>query len=409
MRLASCFAALLLVALGSPSSAAPARTVASRNLLSNPGFERALEGHEWMPAGWDTTESGLSTVFFGRDSFLVHSGRWSVNVANTSALIRMGHNWNQTLLVGREAWGKDAVFTVWTRNNGLQGRAYVLLQAYRDTVSKMARIWAVDRDEARRRMGVQRLDDPLFDLGWKREQFSEPQTDWVRRELRVYVPPSANVLFVRCGLFGTGQLLIDDASLTLEPAKPVAPAAIGQNLFADPDFEGDANGWEYVIPPYEGSRIDPDSSFVHAGRTSVRCWNGNEGIVQTRMGVCQPIDGRLVAGRRVRLSAWIKGDSLYSRAYLAIFAHTQAASTSTPGREMYSETFDWTHASIEFDVPKDAVLIWPWVTYSVPCRGTLWIDDTRFEVIGAATTPAPKVPPKPAAKPAAKSSRPPGP
>jgi hypothetical protein len=90
----------------------------------------------------------------------------------------------------------------------------------------------------------------------------------------------------------------------------------------------------------------------------------------------------------VRLSAWIKADSLLSKAYLAIFTHTPTLSLSTPGTELYSETFAWTHATIETDVPKDALLIWAWINYNVPAPGTLWIDDARFEVIGDASPPA---------------------
>jgi hypothetical protein len=162
-------ALLIGCAAAAPASAAP-------NLLGNGGFETALKGHPWMPAAWDTFESGQSTVFFGRDTFLVHTGRYAVNVANVSTLIPLWHNWSQTILVGREAWNKDAVFTIWTRSNVLQGRAYVLAQAYRDTITRMAKTWKVSRDSAMVRLGINRVDDPNIALGWKREYFSEPES-----------------------------------------------------------------------------------------------------------------------------------------------------------------------------------------------------------------------------------------
>src|SRR6185503_19887982 len=102
---------------------------APKSLLLNGDFERTLAGHPWMPAGWDTSTADLPTVFFGRDTFLVHGGRWAVNVANPSAAIPMGHNWSQTLLVGKETWGKTATFKVWTRSNGVEGRAYKIGRA----------------------------------------------------------------------------------------------------------------------------------------------------------------------------------------------------------------------------------------------------------------------------------------
>jgi hypothetical protein len=57
--------ALVLATLPITASAAPAR-----NLLTNPGFERSLPGHDWMPAAWDTSDAGVTTAFFGRDTLL---------------------------------------------------------------------------------------------------------------------------------------------------------------------------------------------------------------------------------------------------------------------------------------------------------------------------------------------------
>src|SRR5262245_3897717 len=72
--------ALVLVALAAgPTlvSRAEAKTL-SKNLLRNPDFEQRMRDHEWMPAGWDTSMSGLPTVFFGRDTLLAYRGSYSV-------------------------------------------------------------------------------------------------------------------------------------------------------------------------------------------------------------------------------------------------------------------------------------------------------------------------------------------
>ena len=382
-----------LFALAPALAAAPARP-AARNMLGNPGFERQLGGHDWMPAGWDTSDAGLPTVFFGRDSFLVHGGKFSVNIANTSTLYSMGHNWSQTLLVGRETWGKTAVFSAWTLSNGVQGRAYLLLQAYRDTVSKMSRIWGVDREDARKRMGINKIDDPLIDLGWKRLQFEDPQTEWVRREVRVVVPVGVNVLFCRCGLLGTGQLIVDDASLTLEPTPPAPQYAAGTNLFADPGFEQGGDAWEIAVPPFEGARIDRDSTVAHSGRLSMRCSNMNDGLTSARMGVCQAISARGLAGKRLRLTGWFRGDSLVSRAYVSLYFHSRRGMIPAGTTEQLSGTFDWTRPSVEMDVPPGTDELWAWLMFDAPCRGRLWIDDGVLEVLGPATgVPARSAPP----------------
>jgi len=401
-------APVLLLSWLAAASAAPA-TGSSANLLQNPGFETPLRGHAWMPASWDTSEAGLETVFFGRDTFLVHSGSYSLNVANTSTLYPVWNNWSQALLVGREAWGKDLVLSVWTRSNGVQGRGYILLQAYRDTIGKMARTWGIARDAAGKRLSINKIDDPLLDLGWKRVYFSDQETEWVRREARVFVPPTVNAIYVRLGLLGTGQVIFDDASLTLEPARPVPPAPAGTNLLADPGFEGDGNAWEYSLPPYAGQRIDRDTTVAHSGRASVRGESGQEGWAKARAGVCQVFDGRALAGKRLRLSGWVKTDSLRELAFIRIYCNSLSRGMvqSEPG-QAFSLTTDWLSTSLEMDVPLDAYEVWAWFAYNTPATGLVYYDDTSLEVVGPARTlptPRPARPPKPAPKPRPASTK----
>jgi len=386
-----------LPALRGPALAAPHPV---RTLLQNPDFERGLSGHPWMPVGWDTSRADLPTVFFGRDSFLVHTGHWAINVANMSTAFPMAHNWSQTMLVGPETWGKLATLKVWTRSNGLEGRAYILLQAYSDTATKMGRIWGVDHDEALTRLGINKIDDPLLDIGWKRTSFDDPMTDWVQREAKFVVPAGTNVMFARCGLIGTGQVLFDDASLTLA-ASPAPPRpAKGENLFAEPGFESRGLAWDLAIPPYEGAKVQIDSTVAHTGRCSMRLSDFWDGLVETRIGVGQPFDARPFRGQRVRLGAWFKGDSLKGIAYVKIYAQGIVSHVvQSPGAELLSNTWDWQQLSIELDIPQDAVLIWADLQANAPARGTVWIDDASFELVGPAATAAaagkkPSVPPK---------------
>jgi hypothetical protein len=385
--------ALSLVAVAfarTPATAAPAAS-GPRNLLANPGFEKRMPATDWMPAAWDTSDAGLETVFFGRDSLSAHGGKFCVNVANTSALYPMGHNWSQTLLVGPETWGRTAVFSVWTRSNGLQGRAYILVQAYRDTISKMAVLWGVDREEAQRRMGITKVSDPLRDLGWHRTQFEDPQTDWVRREARIVIGRGTNILFVRCGILGTGQMLYDDASLTLEPGPAAAaPVEPGRNVLVDPGFENGALDWEWSAPPFEGARIDRDTTVAHGGRTSMRFSNFRDGAVSARMGLCQSLRADGLRGRRVRISGWFRADSLTSPAYVLVAAHTPLTMKQSGTTDLFTDSFDWKYTATEFDVPDDAETIWAWMVLNAPGWGTLWIDDASLEVVGPSLSkPAP--------------------
>jgi hypothetical protein len=349
-----------------------------------------------MPAAWDTSQTDVPTIFFGRDTFLVHSGQYAVNIANTSTLVPVWHNWSQAVVVGSETWGKDLVFSVWTRSNGLTGRAYILLQAYRDTLGKMAKIWGLSRDVTGRRLSINKMDDPLLDLGWKRLYFTDPETDWVRREVRVFVPPSVNVVYVRCGLLGTGQVIFDDASLTVVPAKPASPLPMHANLLADPGFEGDGNAWEYSMPPYDGLRIERDTTHAHSGKACIRYTSSQAGLVQARTGVCQVFDHRL-AGKRLRLSGWVKTDSLKGGlAYTRLYCNSlsQGMIQSEPGK-VFSLSNDWTPVSVDLDVPADAYEIWAWFAYNVPASGLVYYDDTSLEILGpAGAASAPKPQPK---------------
>src|SRR5262249_25505779 len=113
MRWFGLVAVALLLTCGTAAAATSAGPTSSapKNLLLNPGFEKGIPEHAWMPAAWDTFQSGLNTVFFGRDTLLHHGGRYSVSIANLSTYVPMFHNWSQSLVVGRELWGKDVVFT----------------------------------------------------------------------------------------------------------------------------------------------------------------------------------------------------------------------------------------------------------------------------------------------------------
>jgi hypothetical protein len=373
----------LTLALSVAVAAAPAK-----NLLANPDFEIALPDHPWMPAGWDTSEALTQSVFFGRDTFQVEHGAYAVSVANVSALYPLGHNWSQAVVVGSEAWGKDAVLSVWTRSTGVEGRGFVTLQAYRDTVTKMARTWGIPREDASERLGIKSIADPLIDLGWRREYFSVNETGWVKRTVRVFVPPSVNVIWVRLGVNGTGQVMFDDASLTLEPAKKPAPIALDTNLLKDPGFEGNGDDWEYSMPPYLGIKVFPDTTVKFSGRAAVHLESSLDGLVQARTGIGQAFPDHQLAAKHVRLSARIRTDSLAGLANMSIYAHTIRGGFSAVVPRQYSLDTDWELATMEMDLPADTYEVWVWFAFSAPAKGRVYYDDCRFEVLGPARPPS---------------------
>lgn len=375
--LAALFAVIAL-ALPAAGNASPA------NLLKNPGFEESLGDHPWMPSGWDTSRAGFSSVFFGRDTLEPHSGGYSVSLANASGLYPLAPNWSQALMVDHSMWGKDLVFSAWTRTAGLEGRAYIKLEAYRDTISKMSKIWKVTREAAGRRLEITSINDPILNLGWAREFFTDYESGWVRREVRVFVPPTVDMVFVRCGLIGTGQVMLDDVSLTLETARPPSAPPLNANLLIDPSFEGNGNGWEYSLPPYPEMRAERDSTVAHAGKASMLMLSPTSGMVQARAGVSQVLNDRGLAGKHLRLTGFIKCDSLHSSAYTAIYCQTLSGVVQNVSTQIYSGTTDWLPSTVEIDVPRDSYAVWAWFSYTAPTIGQVRFDDASLVVIGDA-------------------------
>ena len=214
--------------------------------------------------------------------------------------------------------------------------------------------------------------------------FSDNETGWVRREVRVFVPPSTNLLIVRCGLFGTGQVLFDDASLTAEPARPAPEPPVGVNLLADPGFEGNGDQWEYSLPPYDEMRCERDTTVAHSGKASVRFMGGTVGMVKTRAGVVQVIGNRALAGKRLRLSGWVKCDSLMSQAYIKLYCTTLERDEDVGAPQLIGNTAPWTRLEMEMDVPKNTYQVWAWLLYNAPSDGRVYFDDASLEVVGPA-------------------------
>jgi hypothetical protein len=323
-------------------------------------------------------------VFFGRDGFSAHGGKYGVNVANASSLYPFANNWSQTIFVTPDMWGKDLVLSVWTRNNGVDGRAYILLQAYRDTVSKMARVWKVDREVAGRRLMMAGTGDPLLDLAWDRQVFPDFESDWARREVRVHVARTTNMAYVRMGLIGTGQVVFDDASLTLVESAPKTDPPLMTNLLADPGFENGAWDWELSLPPYRSMHYELDSTVVHGGRKSIR-FSGSYGMVSGRTGASQSLDGRGFGGKRLRLTAWMRSESLQTAASVKLFCHTTTGMVQETSTRTVSGTTDWAPVMLEMDVPENTCEIWAWMTYMAPIPGRVWFDDAELVVLGPAT------------------------
>lgn len=369
----------LLVHCANPASASAQTGRASTNLLANPGFE---EGGLFTPSEWDTTVAGVPTVLFYWDPDMTHGGAKSASIVNAGDVIPIWHNWNQIIPAAGRYVGRDLELSVFTRSAQLSGRGYIMVQCYRDTVMVYARQKNMSRDQARKEMGYKYADDPQLELGWARQYFSPESSDWTERKVRVYVPPTTNLILVRCGLYGPGQVWFDDATLTALPPRLPAPITLGRNLLANPGFERPFDDWEFSMPPTASAVIEPDSTTAHSGRFSALLTSARKPAFETYQNACQVFNARNFSGKRVRLSGWCKLENVNdTSAFLSVYSTGLYGVGGSLAGDALSGTRDWTFYSVEWDVPKDTYTVWARAGF-LTTIGKCWWDDLKFEVLG---------------------------
>jgi hypothetical protein len=353
------------------------------NLLTNPSAE---EGTLLSPAGWDTSVTQVPTARFAWDSEQAHDGKHSLYIINTGNVIPVWFNWSQTLAGVNNLAGKELTLRAWVKTRNLSGKAYLLLQAYRDTVLLEAMKQGIPRLRMRDLMHIKPADDPQLEMGWVRKQLSGNHDDWTPLEVKVYVPPSTNMVFVRGGIFGVGEVWFDDFSLTASPAEPEKPFPLAKNLLVDPGFEDDLDQWELSLPPLEGLRVDVDGQIAHSGTQSVRIESQRHPPFQLFSHVCQVFNTRALSGKHVRMSGWVKTDHLdQGSAFFTVVATGQYGSFRPVIPDGVSGTKDWTFLTYECDIPRDTYTVWARAAFTTS-EGKVWFDDVHFEVLGDAKT-----------------------
>ena len=369
-----------------PSADAQSATTQTATRFRNPGFE---DGGLFSPTDWDTTVAGVPTVLFYWDPDIKRSGARSASIVNAGDAIPVWHNWNQMIPKAGDLIGRDLELTVYVRSSQMSGgRGYVMLQAYRDTVMNQALDEGITREEARVKMGYKYADDPQLELGWARQYFSSDIEEWTQKKVRMYVPPSTNLVIIRVGIFGSGQVWFDDAQLAVRPPETVA-LPLGKNLLANAGFERPLDEWEFSMPPTPQAAITRDSTVAHTGRFSARFEAPVKAAFQTYMNACQVFNARNLSGRRVRMSGWGKTENLVDSAYLSVFSTGMYGVDGSLAGDAFSGTRDWSFYSGEFDVPKDTYTVWARAGVQAS-PGTTWWDDLKFEVLGASPKTASK-------------------
>jgi hypothetical protein len=206
-------------------------------------------------------------------------------------------------------------------------------------------------------------------------------TGWERYEITEDVPAGSISISFGLRLVGQGKVWIDAAKL--EEVGQDVPVLTTRSL-VNGSFEGGIAGWEV-----SGVRdsVDLDSAVSHDGSASLRMRGSRSTSGKQVPQVKQAIQLSGYAGRRVRITAYVKSENV-SR-WGTIYADLEERTDSNASRrlahdDLYTRpvpyTSDWNQYSIVMDVPQGNIVLT--VGAFVDGGGTLWVDDVLIEQVG---------------------------
>lgn len=205
-------------------------------------------------------------------------------------------------------------------------------------------------------------------------------TGWELYEIVQDVPGDSISVSFGLRLVGQGKVWIDGAKLELVGED--VPVLTTRNL-ANGSFESGFAGWE--ISSMRNS-VELDSAASSDGTSSLRLRDSKSPAEKALPEVKQTIQLSGYAGKRVRVSAYVKTENL-SR-WGTIYADLEERLGSNETRrlahdDLYTrplpQTSDWNQYSIVMDVPEGNVVLT--VGAFVDGGGTMWLDNVRMEEV----------------------------
>ncbi|NCQ28947.1 MAG: hypothetical protein GW802_16195 [Armatimonadetes bacterium] len=334
-----------------------------RNYLQDPGFETGA-------AVWQKVfpEDQAATVALALDRQVKRSGEGSVSVADTAGKVWAFHNWTQHLEEFPK--GKWAELSAWVKPEDVRYSAQLALQCW-DGAAKKTVGWASTADR-----------EKIRGTG-----------DWERHAVRLFVPPTTTMMWVRLGLTGAGKVWFDDVAVTAADGPlPLASLQIapGGDALLNGGFEEQHPGllthWIPYTPQSQGNKVEltRDAMIFHSGKAAARImnrdWMNRELNHWGQMVAPAPI------GRRVRLEGWVKTQSVEGEvgflvqcfdgpmhALPRLLAEVSSLQTQKPQGDT-----DWTKVSTGLSVPPGTMQLWVRAFLKGP--GTAWFDDVQLVV-----------------------------
>ena len=150
------------------------------------------------------------------------------------------------------------------------------------------------------------------------------------------------------------------------------------------DWIGDVpTGWDKV-PGWQGKAFDGrcfrDDQARHSGRSSLRLENVQDSeIVQVSQNL--PVGSLLVAGKRYRLSGWVKTDHLAQPNQIGFATLTAGLKATGGGGSIVfpAQAGDWTQGQAEFTVPEGSDFLRIMIHVQGPAK--VWVDDMVLEEV----------------------------
>ncbi|MCX7064759.1 MAG: hypothetical protein NT024_09455, partial [Proteobacteria bacterium] len=163
--------------------------------------------------------------------------------------------------------------------------------------------------------------------------------------------------------------------------------------FEETDATHGAFGWEH-LRGYKGQawngKACRDEAEKHGGVASLRLENVSDSDVVEMWQNMMVSAGGFTAGKKYRLSAWMKSGHM-AQANTIGLAFVSGAGFKSAGRIlMPAEGVGWTRGAAEFTVPIGAAYQWMylWVMIHVTGKATVWVDDVTLEEVRADGTAA---------------------
>ena len=96
----------------------------------------------------------------------------------------------------------------------------------------------------------------------------------------------------------------------------------------------------------------------------------------------QRFDAAQFAGKRVRLSAWVKSENVddWAGLWMRVDSGTKSVAFDNMQNRAIKETTGWRNYAVVLDVPKDATVISFGILVSK--SGTVWLNSAQFETVG---------------------------